>query len=63
MNSISLVSDFEMESCSKDESEGHSIKIHFGENESVEPSAVTKGTSITTRDIFANMPGRLRFLK
>lgn len=63
LNSISLVSDFEMESCSKDESEGHSIKIHFGENESVEPSAVTKGTSITTRDIFANMPGRLRFLK
>jgi len=63
LNSISIVSNFEIESCQREEEEGHNVRIHFGETEKIQPSAITKGTSVTVRDIFFNMPGRKRFLK
>ncbi|MGE3063757.1 MAG: DNA mismatch repair endonuclease MutL [bacterium] len=63
LNSVSLVSDFKIESSPREEGTGNSIAIKFGEAEPVIPSSVAAGTMITVRDIFSNMPGRKRFLK
>ena len=63
LNSISIVSDFEIESCSRESSEGNSLKVSFGESGKIQISAITKGTAVNVRDIFSNMPGRKRFLK
>ncbi|MBQ7525952.1 MAG: DNA mismatch repair endonuclease MutL [Abditibacteriota bacterium] len=60
---IASVSAMEIVSC-KDESEGAAdAVIDRGVIKSVTAAAAPKGTSITVRDIFANVPARLKFLR
>lgn len=63
LNSVSHVADLRIESCPRHEGEGSSVAVNFGEAGEVEPAPISKGTMITVRDIFSNMPGRKRFLK
>ncbi|MDD3804237.1 MAG: DNA mismatch repair endonuclease MutL, partial [bacterium] len=63
LNSVSLVSDFKIESCSRDDENGNSASILYGEGFKISPSPVTSGTMVTVKNIFQNMPGRKKFLK
>lgn len=65
--SIASVSQFRIISaCPQDglpEGVASSLTVAYGKNGVVEPAALPKGTVVEARDLFANMPGRLKFLK
>ena len=45
------------------EGEGHRLRCEFGIVKGVEPAPRSKGTTVTVRDLFAQLPARRRFLK
>lgn len=64
--SIASVSDFSMASAVHGEDGGvvsSVIRVSFGERSGVEPSSLHQGTMVEVRDLFSNVPARLKFLK
>ena len=60
--SIASVSRFDLVSAEADGA-GHRLRSEFGIIKEVAPVSRSRGTSVTVRDLFAQMPARRRFLK
>jgi DNA mismatch repair protein MutL len=60
--SIASVSRFDLTSAEK-EGEGHRLRSEFGVIKEVQPAPRARGTTVTVRDLFAQLPARKRFLK
>ena len=60
--SIASVSRFELASA-EEEGEGHRLRCEFGVIKEVQPCPRARGTTVTVRDLFAQLPARKRFLK
>jgi DNA mismatch repair protein MutL len=61
--SIASVSHLTVASRAQGSPEGASITLRAGVLEETGPSALHKGTRVSMRDLFANVPARLKFLK
>jgi DNA mismatch repair protein MutL len=61
--SIGSVSRMHIRSIQKGQAEGAALNIDFGLLSEVKPVPFREGTSIQVRDLFANTPARLKFLK
>lgn len=61
--SIASVSCMTMTSITTDADEGYRLEIKAGKIEEEGPTAGRAGTSISIRDLFLNVPARLKFLK
>lgn len=64
--SIASVSDFSMASAVRGENGSvvsSVIRVSFGERSGVDPSSLHQGTVVQVRDLFSNVPARLKFLK
>ena len=61
--SIASVSRVRLTSRSQDSPDAHYLDIHFGEVREEGPAAMVQGTRIEVRDLFANVPARLKFMK
>ncbi len=61
--SIASVGDLQILSRPPDERSGWLLRSEFGQNESPSPTAAAGGTTITVKDLFANVPARRKFLK
>ncbi|CCO23618.1 DNA mismatch repair endonuclease MutL [Maridesulfovibrio hydrothermalis] len=61
--SIGSVSRFKMTSCQKGATEGWFIFVEGAEVADEGPAAIPGGTSVEVRDLFYNVPARLKFLK
>jgi DNA mismatch repair protein MutL len=60
--SIASVSRFELWSA-EGEGHGHRLRSEFGVIKGVEPAPRSRGTAVTVRDLFAQVPARRAFLK
>ena len=60
--SIASVSRFDLASAEADGA-GHLLRCEFGVIRGVTPQARSRGTTVTVRDLFAQLPARRRFLK
>ncbi len=60
--SIASVARFELHSAERD-GEGHRLRSEFGVIKEVAPAPRSHGTTVTVRDLFAQLPARKRFLK
>jgi len=60
--SIASVTRFELHSAEA-EGEGHRLRCEFGVIKEVQPASRARGTTVTVRDLFAQLPARKRFLK
>jgi len=60
--SIASVTRFEMTSAESNGA-GHRLRCEFGIIKEVQPAPRSKGTTVTIRDLFAQLPARKRFLK
>ena len=60
--SIASVSRFELASA-ESEGAGHRLRCEFGIIREVSPCSRSRGTTVTVRDLFAQLPARRRFLK
>ena len=60
--SIASVSRFELTSAEA-EGAGHRLRCEFGNIKEVSPVSRSRGTTVTVRDLFAQLPARRRFLK
>lgn len=60
--SIASVTRFELHSAEAD-GEGHRLRSEFGVIKEVQPAPRARGTTVTVRDLFAQLPARKRFLK
>ena len=61
--SISSVSKLQILTCHESESIGTSYEIDGGEEASFDDAGCPKGTTIIARDLFYNIPARMKFLK
>ncbi len=61
--SIGSVSRMCLRSIQADQSEGAELKVEFGLLSEVKPVPFREGTSIQVKDLFANTPARLKFMK
>lgn len=61
--SIASVSRFRIVSKTKDDSLAHELLVNFGEMKESTPASLRQGTLIEVRDLFFNIPARLKFLK
>ncbi|MBQ7585487.1 MAG: DNA mismatch repair endonuclease MutL [Desulfovibrionaceae bacterium] len=59
--SIAQVSKFRLVSCKN--KEAYEIQVDFGESREIRPAALPVGTLVEVRDLFSNIPARLKFLK
>ncbi len=60
--SLAAVADVEIRS-RRGQDEGHSLRVAFGEKKSIAKVSCPLGTLLSVRDLFANVPARLKFLK
>ncbi|MBI3129764.1 MAG: DNA mismatch repair endonuclease MutL [Acidobacteria bacterium] len=60
--SIASVARLELHSAEA-EGEGHRLRAEFGIVKGTEPAPRSKGTTVTVKDLFAQLPARRRFLK
>ncbi len=60
--SIASVTRLELHSAEA-EGKGHRLRAEFGLVRGVEPAPRSRGTTVTVRDLFAQLPARRRFLK
>ncbi len=60
--SIASVSRFDLASA-ESEGAGHRLRCEFGVIKEVAPVSRSRGTTVTVRDLFAQLPARRRFLK
>ncbi|MDP2875863.1 MAG: DNA mismatch repair endonuclease MutL [Holophaga sp.] len=60
--SIASVTRFELHSAEADGA-GHRLRSEFGIIKDVQPAPRARGTTVTVRDLFAQLPARKRFLK
>ncbi len=60
--SIASVTRFELHSAERD-GDGHRLRSEFGIIKEVQPAPRSRGTTLTVRDLFAQLPARKRFLK
>ena len=60
--SIASVSRFDLTSA-ESEGAGHHLRSEFGIIKGVTPAARSRGTTVSVRDLFAQLPARRRFLK
>ena len=60
--SIASVTRLELHSAEA-EGEGHRLRAEFGIVKGTEPAPRSKGTTVTVKDLFAQLPARRRFLK
>ena len=63
LSSISSVSKLQLLTCHESESIGTSYEIDGGEEISLDDAGCPKGTTIIVRDLFYNIPARMKFLK
>lgn len=63
MASIAAVSRVELLTKTEDEAEGTRYEIAAGEEKDFSPAGCPNGTTIVVRDIFFNVPARMKFLK
>lgn len=63
LSSIGAVSRVDIRSSERSAAVGSELKLSFGQLESVVSCSAPAGTSITVRDLFANVPARLKFLR
>ncbi len=67
--SIASVSRFRISSCprsyppNEEESQAYALDVHFGEHKELQPVTLQQGTQVEVRDLFNNIPARLKFLK
>ena len=61
--SIASVSKFRIVSKTKDEDVAHELCVNFGDIKESSPASLQQGTLIEVRDLFFNIPARLKFLK
>lgn len=61
--SIASVSKFRIVSKAMTELEGSELNVEFGKVQSLIPSTLRQGTLIEVKDLFFNIPARLKFLK
>lgn len=61
--SVCAVSRVELMTCSEDETLGTRYCVSGGEKEALEDAGCPKGTTIIVRDLFYNVPARMKFLK
>lgn len=61
--SIASVSRFRIVSKTKDESIANELLVNFGDIKESTPAILRQGTLIEVRDLFFNIPARLKFLK
>lgn len=61
--SIAGVSEMTLASRTHDKAQGHELRIHGGEEVGFSACAMSPGTRISVRNLFWNVPARLKFLK
>ena len=61
--SIAAVSNVRLSTCNEGESVGTEIEVNNGAVKSVKDAPPVKGTSVEVKDLFLNIPARLKFLK
>jgi DNA mismatch repair protein MutL len=61
--SIASVSRLRIASIPRGGTEGCSVQVEFGLSHGTAPAAVSSGTEVDVRELFANVPARLKFLK
>jgi len=62
LSSIAAVSDLELCTKTADSISGTIYKVRYGEEISFEEAGLPEGTTLIIRDLFANVPARLKFL-
>ncbi len=61
--SIAAVSEFEIASRTHDNDSGYALRVHGSEIQDVQACSMAPGTKVTVRNLFWNVPARLKFLK
>lgn len=61
--SIASVSRFRIVSKTKDDDTAHELAVNFGDIKEHAPASLRQGTLVEVRDLFFNIPARLKFLK
>ncbi|UCB45700.1 MAG: DNA mismatch repair endonuclease MutL [Spirochaetota bacterium] len=63
LSSICAVSDFSMLTGTPETIHGTRVNCRYGKDTSSEPHASNRGTQVTVRNLFQNLPARMKFLK
>jgi DNA mismatch repair protein MutL len=63
LSSISAVCEFTMRTRREEDERGTMVTVRFGGDIAFEPAAANRGTDITVKNLFHNLPARRKFLK